>query len=152
MERPLRSVLIILLLALCGTLLWQFISMKLEHRAIWAACNENPGWSCDAVPQYLVGGFHLVSFIVLTLVIFSRRYFWLMVAVTSYLSLHIYGTYVRIGTGFFGGDMCPDGHPCMRAIRGASWFDCTATVILTIAILLTFALAVVTRKPRTQFQ
>ena len=152
MARYIRIVLIILLVVLCAVFMWQFINMILEHSAIWAACDEHPGFSCDAVPQYLVGGFHFFSFILLTLVLFSRRYFWLMLAVATYLSLHIYGTYARLGTGFFGGDMCPDGHPCFQAIRRASWFDWTATSILTISLFLTFALAVVGMKSKPNSQ
>lgn len=152
MEHSFRIVLISVLTVLCAAFLWQFINATLENRAIWASCNDHRGFSCDSVPQYVVGGFHFVSFIVLTLVIVTRRYLWLIVALTAYLSFHIYGTCARIGTGFFGGDMCPNGHPCMQAIRRASWFDWTATTILTIAQLLTLAFAVVTNRSTTKYQ
>ena len=152
MGRSIRLVLMSLLVVLCAAFMWQFVNMNLEYRAIWAACDEHPGFSCDAVPQYMVGGFHFFSFILLSLVFFSRRYFWLIVAVLAYLSLHIYGTYARIGTGFFGGDMCPDGHPCIQAIRRASWFDWTATAILTISLFLTITLAVVSRRSKIKSQ
>lgn len=152
MERSLRTVLLTLLAVLCLTFSWQFINAALEYRAIWASCNEHPGFSCDAVPQYTVGGFHFFSFILFTFVFFSRRYFWIIFAVIPYISLHVYGTYLRIGTGFFGGDMCPNGHPCMRAIQRASWFDWTAAIILIIALLLTLALVIVTRRSETLSQ
>lgn len=136
-----RIALLTSLALLCATFMWQFINMQLEQRAIWTWCNENPGFSCDSFPVHMVGGFHFFSFILLALVILSRRYFGLLATLATYLLIHIFGTYERIGTGYFGGDMCPDGHPCFQAIRRASWFDWTATSLLTISIVLTLILA-----------
>jgi hypothetical protein len=65
-----------------------------------------------------------------------RQYGFALVVAVGYLALDIFGTYQRLGTGFFGGDMCPEGHPCWAAIRRATWFDRTALIILAVSIIL----------------
>ncbi len=143
----LRYFLIALIAVLCLGFVIEFIQMKREHQQIIDACYSNTyegiSFSCDAVPQHIVGGFHFLAFIFLAIVVFSRRYLWILVLALNYLAIHLFATYERIGTGFFGGDMCPNGHPCLQAIQRASLFDWFATVVLTLAIFLILALSFV---------
>jgi hypothetical protein len=127
--------LIVLLSFLCGGFILEFLQMVQEHQQIVQSCNDNPGFSCDAVPQHLVGGFHVFSLVLLGWVIFTKHYRSAFFAAALYLVIHLFATYSRLSTGFFGGDMCPDGHPCILAIRRASTFDWFATALIAIALI-----------------
>lgn len=136
----LRVILIILIASLCIAFLVEFWMFLDELRLIAKACDEaNAGpikWSCDQVPQHPVALLHALSFVLFAAVVFARKYYMSLVVGLGYLALDIYGTYSRLGTGFFGGNMCPDGHPCWAAIRRGTWFDWAALVILTVSIAL----------------
>ena len=136
MMRYLRPILIILLAFLSAGFVVQFVMMSQEMQSISEGCARNPGFSCDAFPEHVVGGFHILSAILLVVVIFAKKYYWSMGIVITYFFLDIFATYARLGTGVFGGDMCPEGHPCLRAIRRASWFDWTAGAILMFASII----------------
>jgi len=140
--RYVRFMLILLLAILCGWFVVQFYLMITETNEIWASCEKNHGFSCDAFSTHMVGGFHVLAFVLLPLVIFARKYFWAFGIGIAYLFIDIFGTYARVGTGFFGGDTCPGGHPCIAAIRRASAFDWSATLILLVAVILTSSLLV----------
>ena len=107
-----------------------------EVRRIWEACDSSPGFSCDAVPQHPVALLHVLSFVLLVAVALARKYYWALAVAVGYFALDIFGTYGRLGTGFFGGNMCPEGPPCWAAIRRATWFDLTALVILAVSTIL----------------
>ena len=133
--RYLRLILIILLVALCVGFTVQFWRMHDETQKIRDACSQYPQFSCDAFPEHVVGGFHALSFVLLAVVIFAKKYYWALGLSATYFMLNILATYARLGTGVFGGDMCPEGHPCLRAIRRASGFDWTATTLLIVSLL-----------------
>lgn len=134
--RYLRLVLIMLLIALCLGSTVQFWLMVAETQKIEESCSQFPQFSCDAFPEHVVGAFHALSYVLLAAVIFARKYYWALGLSATYFVLNIFATYARLGTGVFGGDMCPDGHPCLRAIRRASGFDWAATSILIISLLM----------------
>lgn len=132
--RYLRLTLIIMLLPLCLVFTVQFWLMLDETQKIQESCSQHPQFSCDAFPEHVVGAFHALSFVLLAVVIFGKKYYWALALSATYLTLNIFATYARLGTGVFGGDMCPEGHPCLRAIRRASEFDWAATTILIVSL------------------
>lgn len=95
------------------------------------------GWAVDAFPEYTVGLYHGLSFILLLSAVFAKRYFAVFYVSVCYMLLNAYATYVFLGTGFFGGEMCPQGGLCWRAISRASWFDWTAASLLLLIFCLT---------------
>lgn len=109
-----------------------------EQRRIAEACLEaNAGpikFSCDWVPQHPVALFHALSFALLAAVVFARKYYIALAVAVCYAMVDVFGTYSRLGTGYFGGNMCPDGNPCWAAIRRATWFDWTALTLLVVSI------------------
>lgn len=131
--RVLRVVILVLLVLLCGAFSIQFYLFQNE---LINQPEPSPYFSADAAPQYAVGGYHFLAFFVLGAVILARKYYWAFGLAVTYFLLNIFATYARLGTGFFGGDMCPDGHPCLLAIRRASWFDWTAAVLLLGSLVL----------------
>jgi hypothetical protein len=136
----LRGLLIVLIAGLCIAFVAEFWMNMDEERRIAEACVEaNAGpikFSCDWVPQHPVALLHAVSFALLAAVVFARKYYTALAVAVGYAAVDVFGTYVRLGTGFFGGNMCPEGHPCWAAIRRATWFDWTALTILLITIVL----------------
>ncbi len=131
-----RGVLVVLLVGLCIAFATEFWLYMDELQRIKEACDSSPRFSCDAVPQHPVGLFHSFSFALLAAVVFARKYYTALAVAVGYLALAVFGTYSRLGTGFFGGDMCPEGHPCWSAIRRATWFDWSATTVLAVSIVL----------------
>jgi len=131
-----RVLLIILVIVLSVSFVTEFWLNVDELRRIQDACDSSPGFSCDYVPQHPVGLLHALSFVLLGTVAFAKKYYWALTVAIVYLALHIFGTYARLGTGSFGGDMCPEGHPCWVALRRATWFDQTAFIILAVATIL----------------
>jgi len=127
--RILRLITILAVVALCVSFSIQ-LGLMVNERLNWA--KPPTGFAVDSAPQYTVGLFHIMSFFLLGALVVARKYYWSVGLAIVYLSLNVYGTYARLGTGFLGGDMCPEGHPCLRAIRRASWFDWTATILLLI--------------------
>ena len=134
--RYLHLILLILLVTLCVGFTVQFWLMQSEMQQIRASCLKYPQFSCDAFPEHIVGVFHVLSFALLAAVIFAKKYYWAFGLATTYFMLHVLATYARLSTGFFGGDMCPDGHPCLQAIRRASGFDWTALAVLSFSVVL----------------
>jgi len=134
----LRGVLIVLIAGLCIAFVVEFWMSIDEERRIAEACAETNGgsikFSCDSVPQHPVALLHAVSFALLAAVVFARKYYTALAVAIGYTAIDVLGTYSRIGTGFFGGNMCPDGHPCWAAIRRATWFDWTALIILVTSL------------------
>lgn len=131
-----RGVLIILIAGLCIAFVTEFSLNNDELRRIQEACASSPGFSCDYVPQHPVALLHSLSFVLLVTVVFARKYYWAFTVAVGYLALDIFGTYARLATGFFDGNMCPDGHPCWAAIRRATWFDWAAFMILAVSTIL----------------
>ena len=132
----LRVPLIILIVGLCISFVTEFWLNMDELRRIKEACDSSPGFSCDYVPQHPVALLHVLSFVLLVTVAFARKYYWALAVAVGYFALDIFGTYGRLGTGFFGGNMCPDGDPCWAAIRRATWFDWTALTVLAVSTIL----------------
>lgn len=136
--RYLRLTLLSLLLVLITWFVVVFALMVYEQNKIVAGCAANPGFSCDAFPTHIVGGLHMISFGLLLSVVFAQKYFWAWGVAAAYLIINILSTYSRLATGLFGGDMCPEGHPCVRALRRASFFDwCSAIIIMISSVLIT---------------
>ncbi len=133
MMRILQNSLIIAASLLCIVFTIQFGLSEYEFLT-WPKATQ--GFSNDGVPQYTVGRYHVMSFFLLGAVLVARKYYWVFALALTYFFLSVFSTYARLGTGFFGGDMCPEGHPCLRAIRRASWFDWTATSLLLLLIIL----------------
>ena len=129
-----RGVLIILVIGLCIAFVTEFWLLMDEVRRIQEACDRSPGFSCDYVLQHPVALLHAVSFALLAAVVFARKYYTALAVAVGYAAADIFGTYARVGTGFLGGDICPEGHPCWAAIRRATWFDWTALIVLVVSI------------------
>lgn len=134
--RSLRVILIASTAILCLGFGVQFGLSEYE-RLTWP--EPTPGFSMDAVPQYTVGVYHGLSFFLLLSLIFARKHVTALLLSAGYIIVHALATYVRLRTGFFGGDMCPEGGLCSRAILRASWFDWTATGLLLIIFSLVIA-------------
>lgn len=138
-----RIALIVLIVGLCIALVTELWMSMDESRNFGEACAEanasSPAFSCDYVPQHPVALLHIISFALLAAVVFARKYYTALAVAVGYVAISLFGTYSRLGTGFFGGDMCPEGHLCFTAIRRATWFDWTALIILAVStILITF--------------
>jgi hypothetical protein len=131
-----RDVLIILIAGLCIAVVTEFWLSMDELRRAAEACASSPGFSCDYVPQHPFALLHSLSFALLATVVFARKYYTALAVAVGYAGVDILGTYSRLGTGFFGGNMCPQGHPCLAALRRATWFDWTALMILAVSIVL----------------
>lgn len=100
------------------------------------------GFAVDAAPQYPVALYHAISLLLLVSIIVADKYITAFLIVISYGIIHSFGTFWRLRSGFFGGDMCPDGGLCYMALRRATWFDWTSTFIL-ISLLCLIVVAVI---------
>jgi hypothetical protein len=128
----LNFMIVVLIVVLCAAFSFQFY---LSISELSNLPEPTGGFAADAPQQYPVGLFHFLSFILLGLS-FARKYFWAFGLAVTYFLLNIFATYSRLGTGFLGGDMCPEGHPCLQAMRRATWFDLTAAILLLLVVIL----------------
>jgi hypothetical protein len=131
MMRVLRPFLATIAALLCCVVTVQFFLMMDEIRN-WSPASSK--FAVDAFPQYSAGIFHLLSFVLLATSLFTRNYNWMLMVAVAYFLIDVFATYASLGSGFLGGDMCPDGHPCLKALRRASLFDWTAATLLLAAV------------------
>ena len=137
MTLTIRKILIAASVFLCVGFLVQF-GLSLYEYATWPAPEQGTiSFAVDAPPEYSVGLFHGLSFFLLLTVVFAKRYFAALSLGVVYFVLYAFPTSSRLCTGFFGGDLCPDGPISLWAINRASWFDWLATFLLLLIIGLT---------------
>lgn len=134
--RSLRIILIVAAALLCIVFTVQ-LGLSVYEDATWP--KPSPGFAVDAAPQYTVGLYHALSIFLLLSLIHARVYLTAFLLSAGYILVHSYATYWRLRTGFFGGDMCPDGGFCKAALRRGSLFDWTATVLLLVIFCLIVA-------------
>ena len=138
----LRKILILASTLLCAAFLVQF-GLSAYEDATWP--DPSHGFAVDAAPQYIVGWYHWLSVFLLSSIIFAKRYFTSFFLSMGYIFVHIYGTRERLCTGFFGGDLCPDGGFSFWAISRTTWFDWTSTDLL-LTIFWIIVVYIVTRR------
>jgi hypothetical protein len=92
--------------------------------------------------------YHGLSIFLLLTIIFAKRYFTSFFLTTGYMFVHVYGTRERLCSGFFGGDLCPDGGLSFWAISRATWFDWTSTGLLLIIFWIIVAYIFIRRPPQ----
>ena len=127
---------------LCGAFLLQ-LGLSIHEQMTWPVPKPDTiQFAVDAFPQYTVGLFHGLSFLLLPAIVFAKRYFFALALSIGYLLLHAFATQARICAGFLGGDFCPDGGMSYAAIFRAGWFDWFATFLLLLIIGLTAAIVV----------
>ena len=119
------------------------LGLSIYEQATWPV--TKPGeisFAVDAAPQYSVGLFHGLSFLLLLSVIFAKRYIIALSLSVGYFLLHAFATSARLCAGFFGGDLCPDGPISWWAISRASWFDWLSTFLLLLIVGLTASVVI----------
>ncbi|CAN5554403.1 hypothetical protein BH10ACI2_BH10ACI2_08660 [soil metagenome] len=110
----------------------------------WASQQTPPGgFAVDFGQDYPVGRYHFLALGILLTLIFAQKYISTVLLVFSYATIHAFATFWRIRTGLFGGDMCPEGGLCYKALRRATWFDWTATGLILIILCLATAATIV---------
>ena len=128
MMRNVRMILIGLLSLLCVSFAIQFGLMIHEERLTWELCAKTPTFSCDFVPEHVVGAFHFVAFILLICIIFARKYYWSFAVALVYLAFDLYS---------------------LHLVKWTTWFDWGAAgAIVTSLLLVSFLLLIGRREPK----
>lgn len=123
-----------------------------EMRTLREARNEtaeNP-FIADVVPQHPVGMYHALSLVLLLSVMFAKRYLTAFFVATGYMLLNCYATYQNLRTGSLGGNICPEGGLCWRAIGRASWFDWSSAILLLLISCLLIDVLFLQRRESTE--
>jgi hypothetical protein len=132
--KKLRIILVVAALLLC---ICFCIELALSIEDMHSSTAAAKGFPVHTFPEYSVALYHGISFFLFLTVLFAKRYFAVFFVSVGYMLFNAYATYVFLRTGFFGGDMCPQGGLCWRAISRASWFDWTAASLLLLIFCLT---------------
>ena len=143
----LRKALIATAALLCCAYLIQLILMLNELRN-WA--EPKSGFALDAPHLHTVEFYHALSLILLLAIVLAKKYYWAFGVAIGYFILDIFATYDHLSTGFLEGDMCPEGHPCLRAIRRASGLDLSAASLLLIIVCVITLIIVLQLKARSR--
>ena len=145
MPRSLHFTLLLCSVFLCISFCIQF---GLSLYEAWTWPEPTFGFAVDAPPQYAIGLYHgLFAFLFASLV-YAKQYRFALIVNVGYITFHLYATYIRLCSGFFGGDLCPDGHLTAMAFRRVSLFDWTSTVLIVASFFLLLAILVSRRVGR----